>query len=200
MPIARIITNSKMKGIVEFIEVTNDVTKVNDTIPTLIVGKKNAESLFGRENVHVLDKKIKENLWWTFSLLERRDEFENDIAIFNKMVINNIGRNITYSFFNLFTENIGRIKKFITFMKNNESKIIYSTDRHLYIFYKHFVFGLSFDQTDFLGVKKEKIMKILNSIPSIVMLNDKSLTMSIKRMSADNIYLIPYFFYLKNVL
>lgn len=200
MPIARIITNSKMKGIVEFIEVTNDVTKVNDTIPTLIVGKKNAESLFGRENVHVLDKKIKENLWWTFSLLERRDEFENDIAVFNKMVIDNIGRNITYSFFNLFTENIGRIKKFITFMKNNESKIIYSTDRHLYIFYKHFVFGLSFDQTDFLGVKKEKIMKILNSIPSIVMLNDKSLTTSIKRMSADNIYLIPYFFYLKNVL
>lgn len=200
MPIARIITNSKMKGIVEFIEVTNDVTKVNDTIPTLIVGKKNAESLFGRENVHVLDKKIKENLWWTFSLLERRDEFENDIAIFNKMVIDNIGRNITYSFFNLFTENIGRIKKFITFMKNNESKIIYSTDRHLYIFYKHFVFGLSFDQTDFLGVKKEKIMKILNSIPSIVMLNDKSLTMSIKRISADNIYLTPYFFYLENVL
>lgn len=200
MPIARIITNSKMKDIVEFIEVTNDVTKVNDTIPTLIVGKKNAESLFGRENVHVLDKKIKENLWWTFSLLERRDEFENDIAIFNKMVINNIGRNITYSFFNLFTENIGRIKKFITFMKNNESKIIYSTDRHLYIFYKHFVFGLSLDQTDFLGVKKEKIIKILNSVQSIVMLNDKSLTTSIKRMSADNIYLIPYFFYLKNVL
>lgn len=200
MPIARIITNSKMKGIVEFIEVTNDVTKVNDTIPTLIVGKKNAESLFGRENVHVLDKKIKENLWWTFSLLERRDEFENDIAIFNKMVIDNIGRNITYSFFNLFTENIGRIKKFITFMKNNESKIIYSTDRHLYIFYKHFVFGLSFDQTDFLGVKKEKIIKILNSIPSIVMINDESLAVSIKRMSADNIYLIPYFFHLKNVL
>ena len=53
MYIGRVITNSKKIEVLDFIDKTADVSKVNGDIPTLIVGKSFAESIYGKENVRI---------------------------------------------------------------------------------------------------------------------------------------------------
>ena len=81
--IGRIITTTKIEGISEFIDVTKDESSVvgNEAkIPTLIIGFKNAERICGP--LKMTEKKIGNNLWWTFSKRERRIDYEPDLESF----------------------------------------------------------------------------------------------------------------------
>ena len=87
--IGRIITTTKIEGISEFIDVTKDSsTIVNNEakIPTLIIGYKNAQNICG--DLKVTEKKIGNNLWWTFSKRERRIDYEPDLNKFLAEVFN----------------------------------------------------------------------------------------------------------------
>ena len=66
MYIGRIITNAKKIDFFEFIDKTNDTSKIDSTIPTLIVGKGLAESMFGKDKVKILDRQLGKNLYWTY--------------------------------------------------------------------------------------------------------------------------------------
>ena len=64
MYLGRIITKSKNVDTIDFVDITNDKSFAKDcTIPTLVIGKKNAQELVGKENIHFLDKKISDNLY-----------------------------------------------------------------------------------------------------------------------------------------
>ena len=85
--IGRIITNTKIDDVSEFIEVTEDSSSIvgNETkIPTLIVGYKRAQEICG--DVKILKRKIGKNLYWTFSKRERRVDYDQDIVTFQKTV------------------------------------------------------------------------------------------------------------------
>ena len=58
MNIGRIITKNKNIDTLDFVDVTEHIGNIDNFIPTLIVGKKNAEEIYGKDNVKVLDKKI----------------------------------------------------------------------------------------------------------------------------------------------
>ena len=95
MYIGRIITKGKNLETLDFVEVTTKFEKGDNSIPTLIIGKENAEKIYGKENIHVLDKKIEDNVYWTFGKLERRNDFERDLQSFNKLLLDNLlGSNI----------------------------------------------------------------------------------------------------------
>ena len=82
--IGRIITNSKTVDTLDYVEVTNNKCDLDFSIPTLIIGKKNAIDLFGEEKIKVLDRKIKENVYWTYGKTEKRNVYEEDLWKFNK--------------------------------------------------------------------------------------------------------------------
>ena len=59
MFLGQVITKNNTIETLDFINVTSD-TAVSDnaTIYTLVIGKQLAETLYGKENVHILDKTI----------------------------------------------------------------------------------------------------------------------------------------------
>ena len=74
MYIGRIITKNKNINTLDFVDVTKNVGSIDNFTPTLIIGKKKAEEIYGKENIKVLDKKITNNVSWTFDKVERRNE------------------------------------------------------------------------------------------------------------------------------
>ena len=111
MYIGRIITKGKNLETVDFVDITQQLNITDKTVPTLIIGKQNAEKIYGKENVHVLDKKIEDNVYWTFGKLERRNDFERDLLAFNKMLIKKLFKNVNYEYFNVYTSDYNEEKE-----------------------------------------------------------------------------------------
>jgi hypothetical protein len=66
MNIGRIISNKENIDTLDFVDVTENIGSIDNFIPTLIIGKKKAEEIYGKDNIKVLDKKISQNVSWTF--------------------------------------------------------------------------------------------------------------------------------------
>lgn len=161
MFLGRIISNSKTIEAPPFIEVTPNY--VDDGIPTIVVGKKRAIELFGVENIHVLDREIQKNLWWTYAKNERRADFEEDIAKFKKKIRNRIAFSVKYYFVNLLTEKLSFIKKLIVWFGSKSKKIVYITERHIYAYGGKDVIGISFNDLEYIGVNPDKVVKKISS-------------------------------------
>ena len=67
--LANIITKTKLK-VSSFFNITSDFNSVDKNIPTLIIGWKETKELFPNQNI--LDNRIDEYIYWTFSKREKR--------------------------------------------------------------------------------------------------------------------------------
>lgn len=197
MYIARIITNMRKIDTIDLVERTNKVDDIDENIPTLIVGKELAESICGKENIHVLDKKIRKNLFWTFARLEKRNEYEIDIEKFNSFVIDKLLSMVKYTFFNIYYEPLIRIKRLISFVANDEEKHFYVTKKHIYIYYDGNVFGISFDQIRYIGINDKKIMSLIKrGKNNKVFFNDDFIGYRLRGMLGSNSVIVPYLHFL----
>ena len=184
---------------IDFVEKTNKTDSIDASIPTLIIGKELAETICGSENIHVLDKKIRKNLYWTYTKLEKRSEFEKDLSAFNDVVIDKSSNSVKYTFINIFYEPLARIKSIIKFIENDKEKIFYLTDKHIYLYYQGNVIGFSFDQTRYLSIKDEKIRNIMQRGKNNVILdNDSFISYKMRRMIPSCNILVPYLYFLKD--
>lgn len=197
MNIGRIITKNKNIDTLDFVDVTECIGNIDNFIPTLIVGKKNAEEIYGKDNVKVLDKKITQNVTWTFDKTERRNEYERDLKQFNDSLIKTVRKNIKYEFFNIYIEPISRIKKLISFIKSSKIKYIYIFNDIIYMYYNNIVYGISLNEIEYLGISKNKILKLLKTNTSNIMIeNSDFLSKKMKSLIKEDKILIPYFYFL----
>ena len=89
-----IVSDKKMKNIDGFVEQVNDIKLADATKPILLVGWKKAKR---HENyTSILNKKLGDKLYWTFSKSECRSDFENDLNAFYNIIFENITKNINY--------------------------------------------------------------------------------------------------------
>ena len=181
-----------------FIEIINTFNNENSiTIPTLIIGKKNAEKLFGKENIHVLDKKIRENLYWTFDLYERRNDYERDLNTFRKKVIQTLIKSVKYYYFNLFTCSYTQVKKMISKLKDKEQKIAYINNEHIYLMADQNIYGISLKEIEYIGINREKFLKWLTANSKIkILYSDKFIDWKVKKQLNGNKYIVPYVYFL----
>lgn len=197
MNIGRIITKNKNIDTLDFVDVTSDISSIDNFVPTLIIGKKQAEEIYGKDKVKVLDKKITSNVSWTFDKTERRNEYERDLKSFNDSLIKTVRKNIKYDFFNIYIEPISRIKKLISFIKSDKTKYIYISNGLIYLYYNNIVHGISLNDIEYLGIKKNKILSLLKSNNSNIIINDSDfLSKKMKQIIKDDKTLIPYFYFL----
>jgi hypothetical protein len=197
MNIGRIISNKENIDTLDFVDVTENIGSIDNFIPTLIIGKKKAEEIYGKENIKVLDKKITNNVSWTFDKVERRNEYERDLKTFNDSLIKTIKKNIKYEFFNIYIEPISRIKKLISFIKSPKIKYIYIFNDHIYMYYKNIVYGISLSDIQYLGIHKNRILRLLNSNSSnIIVENHDFLSKKMRQIIKEDKILIPYLYFL----
>ena len=159
--VGRIITNTKIDDISEFIEVTKDSSSIvhNDTkIPTLIVGYENTKKICG--NVNITRKEIGKNLSWTFSKRERRIDYEDDLEKFVMTVSNFVLNHCDFEYVDFLTANEEK-KLCVVNMLNDIGyrKIVYETNTMFYIYVPHDnkVYGISREILKFCGVDESMI-------------------------------------------
>ncbi len=197
MNIGRIISKNQNIETLDFVDVTDNHGSIDNFVPTLIIGKKKAEEIYGKEKVKVLDKRITHNVSWTFDKIERRNEYERDLKEFNDSLIKTVRKNIKYDFFNIYIEPLSRIKKLISFIKSPKVKYIYIFNNHIYMYYQNIVYGISLNDIEYLGINKKRILRLLKTNNSnIIIENNDFLSPKMKQIIKDDKILVPYLYFL----
>lgn len=197
MYIGRIITKGKNLETVDFVDITQQLDITDKTIPTLIIGKQNAEKIYGKENVHVLDKKIEDNVYWTFGKLERRNDFERDLLSFNKMLVKKLFKSVKYEYFNVYTSCYSDIKALLTKIDRNKGNVCYVSDRDLYLLIENSVYGISFMDLNYIGVDKEKVInRIKCNRSNKIITNDYFISKNMKKYLNNTKFMVPYIYFL----
>lgn len=198
--LGRIITKNKNLDTFDFIDVTSDVSKIDDSTPTLIIGRSLAESIYGKDKIHLLDKKICDNVYWTFSKLEKRSEYDQCIDKFITSITTSIFNNVKYVYFNIFTKSFSCIKNLIKYVDNDDDKIFYLHNRHLYMLCNNTIVGLSLIDTEYIGICDNKILnKIKSNRHNKIIYNDFFIDRKIKNLLNNCNYIIPYMHQLYNI-
>ena len=199
MYIANVITNGSATGVTEMAERISNFENADMSKPTLIIGKKNAESIFGKENIKVLNRNIKDNIVWTYAKNERRDDYLEGIKNFNSFVFDALKQKVKYKYFDVFHTNYSTVRDFILYMGNKQRKVAYLKKDHIYFYTKNSVYGLDLRECEYLGIKKEKIVNIIKNAKNISFVSDlKENSLELDEYLSSNAYLIPYIYYLKN--
>lgn len=192
--LANIYTKSKI-DIEPFFNVVDDEKKIIDGIPTLIIGWDSVKSLYG--DINILDKKVKDNIYWTFGKRERRNVMEVDVQKFKRKAMSITCNNVKYKFFNILTAKNDKKKSFYLLLKDARYKTVFSFNDMLYIYIDgtDTVVSISLRDVDYIGGDVKKIFSTLYNNKFVKVANDNDLKdTNAKLFFKDNIYLIPYIF------
>lgn len=199
MFLGQVITKNKTFESLDFINVTSDKVTGDKPIYTLVIGKKLAETLYGKENVHILDKRINDTTWWTYAKNEKHKEYDEGIDKFNSEIVKSLKRNIKYEFLNVLTEDLSKIKAFITFMKGAYKKVVYCSYDHLYVYRKsnNTVYGISLSDMRYIGIDTIKAIDKIKMNPNNTVITDNDfLSSKTREYIGNDEKLIPYLYFL----
>ena len=191
MYLGRIISKRPIADLPEYIEVSD--TFVDDGVPTLVVGKKVTAELFGPESMKVLDKRIRGEVYWTFSKFERRTDFEDDVKWFVDHTVQLADAGLQYYFVNIFTESVTFLKKFVRYVRSAKKKSVYNNGVHLFFYSGKQVIGLSLDDCEYAGISREKILSKIERNPyNKLFTASEFLTPKMSASVRNNDKLVPY--------
>jgi hypothetical protein len=191
--IGYIVTKNKIENILSCIKVVSSYRSIEDkNKPILIIGLEEAKK--HASSFSILEKKIGEKMFWTFGKREKRTDYEKDIEKFQEYVLKCALNEIKYYYLNILTVKYHKIKKLIEIVNNADEKIFYVDKKMFYMYYNNYVLGISVDILEYLGVKKKKILDIIQkNEKNKVFFNDFKFNYKIKKLIESKKYITPYF-------
>lgn len=188
-----IVSKRKIKDVVGFVEVVDDIKEVSgQTNPILVVGLNEAKKI--ASNFSILDKKIGDNVFWTFGKTEKRDDYEKDIKKFYEYVLNKVVTDVKYYYVNLLTINFSKAKALLNIIYNDTIKYIYINNNIIYIYYNNYILGISLDIAEYIGIKRDKIIsRIISNKCNKITYTDSFLDINMRKVINNKKYVVPYF-------
>lgn len=187
-----IVSNTKLRGAVDFVETTTDPSCLLTDKPILVVGLENARKLI--ENFSILRKNPSENRFWTFGKTEKRNDYERDIEKFYKYVIEKHILGIRYYYLNIIKLSFKEIKSFLSIVYSEKPKYVYIYRDMLYLYDGEYIFGVSLKILRYAGMDIERHLKKIYKIKTIKFFyDDKTINPYMKRYAKNKKYLIPFF-------
>lgn len=193
MFLCNIVTDSNYK-FEKFCNISNGLSTIDNTLPTLIVGWGKTKEFFPKQSI--LEYSINENISWCYSKNEDRMHFIEEINKFYKNIFYNLHNKIKYIIFDVKIEPYSKIKRFINMMDSDKTKVCYVYEnKFIYINVDDYVIGVSLDDLSYLSIRHEKIIKRIgrNNKNNIIMndfFNDKTIKKEIKWSKI----IIPYIY------
>ena len=195
----RIITRSKRIEANELIDVTSDITSIDQSIPTLVVGKQLAVEMFGADKVKVLNKNIDKNISWTFLKTERRSDFEKDISNFKNDVMRRITKSVKYYYVDVITSSAYKMMRFVRMLADGRPKTVFIQNNNMYIYVDKWVFGVSLDDIEYIGIDRNKVFSFIKRLRNVRFVYDnKNWSIELKRETFDNAIIVPYISFVLN--
>jgi hypothetical protein len=193
--ISNIITKTNL-DLGDYINVNKTIENIDTNIPTLIIGWENTKKIF--PNANILNKHISDTISWTFSNREKRQEYEPDLNKFLKLSFERLDKDVKYIYFNVLTNKLSKIKGLVGYINSQTTKVIYVSDKNIYIYDGKQVIGISLSDLEYYGFKRDRIIKFISkNVNNKVITNDNFINWKIKRIIGDNNKLIPYLYSLK---
>lgn len=198
MPLGKIYTNIKTFKAIQFIELyrLDDYVK-DDNIPTLLIGKK--DLMEAGYTLSVLNRQMGDNLYWTYTKMEKRNIHETDITSFYEIVFKKLYRDTKYFNKSIYTINYSVVKDIFNLL-NNECiyKCIYICKNHVYIYYNNNVTGFSLEEIKYVGISVTKVMSLLTKAKnSDLITDDNFIKNEVKNYLKNREYLTPYLYFLE---
>ena len=192
MNIGNIVSSSKINE--DNFKLFDEIESVDNSLPTLIVGWGKTKEIFG-DKISILNKKISDNLYWTFSTTERRVDYDDDIITFKQECYNNFGSELSYVYIDPIHDKPKKIKKILKKIYSLSESISYFTDKNmLYILGENIVFGVNLEVTEFIGISTNSIITRVVNLRNSVLIDNEIFNKCkefIKKL--DNEYkLVPY--------
>lgn len=195
--ICNIVTKSKI-DYSKFFKVTSNFSSIDTSIPTLIIGWSLVKDLY--PNQSILENKITDNIYWTFSKREKRYKYEDDLNKFIKLVLNHIEIKSNYIFYNYILSSYQRKNSFLDYIKNRPCSIYYNS-RFLYIYVisDGVTIGISLNDLNYIGIEPQFFIKKISSNPeTIICSNLQCIDQDSYFLIKDNTKIIAYLNYLQN--
>ena len=189
-----IVSKRKIKNVVDFVGVVNSVEDVEDpTKPFIIVGLEEAKEI--APNFSILNKKLDEDVFWTFCKTERRTDHERDLENFYRYVLDKALNNIKYYYINILNLKYNKVKNLLNIINSKEKKYIYTSNDMIYIYYnENIILGISIKILKYINIDIKKVFRILYKNKNNIIYNtDSFLTQEMKRVITNKKYVTPYF-------
>jgi hypothetical protein len=182
MHIANIVTNSNIT-VDKYFNISNSLDNIIQDLPTLIIGWDIVKTI--NPDVDFIDKKLSDNIFWTFKKSERRDIYQEDLYNF-----------ITYSFIDLITLTDSEIKESFNNIKKCKKSATYQYNDMIYVYCDNTIYGIDLKLVKYLDYDvKKTIEKIKKN--SFVFLSGDQILIEYKDIieSLDNeVKYVPYLY------
>jgi hypothetical protein len=196
MKIGNIVTQTSLNISNDF-NVVKSIDDIIPGLPTLIIGWDNIKKKY--PDYDIIDRKLGENLYWTFKKTEKRDFHEEDIYNFKLKVYNDLVNDVNYVFVDPIMQKKKIIKKIIKKISGGEL-VTYMHDDMLYVYIDNIIFGIDLLLTDFLSLNRDKIIfKIKQKSKHFLDKNNIFIEYKYILENLDNqVKYIPYLYSIKN--
>ena len=197
MEIANIVSTSKINVGPEFNVVESMDEIVYADLPTLIVGYDMTCDLYGEDNLNVLNRKIKKNIFWTFKRNEKRQICDVDIEDFIRYSYRQYTNKLNYVDLDLIQDNPIKIRKIVKKLLSLSNPISYETENNvIYIYSDNIIFGLDLNVFEYLELDIEKIRKKVKDNSSVFLSGTELLIEYANHLDRldNDIKLIPFLY------
>lgn len=197
MRIANIVCERDIKIDNKF-NLINSIDAIIPGLPTLIVGINNAKSY--TKDISYLDRRIDDNTFWTFSRLEKRDLFEEDLFYFIQFAYNKLLEHAKFKFIDLILSDSEKINLVFYDIKSNENVITFHYQNMVYTYVNDTIYGFNLRQVEYIGKSIDKFMTKIKDISHVFLQDEKILIEYKKELSVFNeeIKYIPFIYSLRN--
>lgn len=187
-------------NVMDFIEVNEGKKFIDDGIPSLVVSKELTKLFFPDYQLKFTDKTIRDNIMWTRSKMEKRNEFERDILVFQENIFNKLIKKLSYRYLDIFSGDLSAIKTAISEIKENRN-LIYINGNMIYVYDGgESVWGFSLNDSNYIGISNKKIIKLLNRENNVIISNADILNSFTKKRIENREYLLPYLFFSREIV
>lgn len=193
MHIANIVTNSNII-VDKYFNISNSLDNIIQDLPTLIIGWDIVKTI--NPDVDFIDKKLSDNIFWTFKKSERRDIYQEDLYNFITYCYKNLIKDINYSFIDLITLTDSEIKESFNNIKKCKKSATYQYNDMIYVYCDNTIYGIDLKLVKYLDYDvKKTIEKIKKN--SFVFLSGDQILIEYKDIieSLDNeVKYVPYLY------
>jgi len=156
--VGNIITKESITGIPSNFGVYETVSTTD--IPNLIIGWELTKTLYPEASI--LRKKIKDNLYWTFSPIEKRSHFENDLKKYIDKSYKDYINKIKFYSIDPIVHKINTVDELLSKLSIVAGGFTYLyVNKVVYVYHDFVIYSIDLELLDFIGFDRKIILSTL---------------------------------------
>jgi G3E family GTPase len=197
MKIANIVTSNKV-DVTSDINVVKDLKDIIEGIPTLVTSYAWVSKNY--DDYEIYDKKLDDNLYWTFARTERRDIFATDVELFVTIANKRLIQDINYIAIDLIQFHPDTVRKIIKKILSIDKKTAFKHKDMIYIYGDKLIFGIDLDLINYMGLDVNRIENKIKDRCDVFLEDDEIFIEYKDNMERldHSVKYIPYLYTIKN--